>query len=332
MAEEEIWVFAEQRDGRLQRVALELVGKARAMAGGSRPVVAVLLGSGVEGLAGDLFAAGAEEVLLADHPALKFYRTQPYADVLVPVLQERQPDIVLFGATALGRDLAPRLAARLGTGLTADCLDLALDPQGLLVQTKPSYGGNVLVHITIPRHRPQMTTVRPRVFPLPPLERARQGKLTRLTVDLVEDQISLKVLEVVPLPQPAVRLEDAAVVVAGGRGMGSKENFQLLEELARVLGGVVGATRPPVDEGWIGADRQIGQSGKTVAPRLYIACGLSGVVQHTVGMQKADVVVAINKDPHAPIFDLATYGIVGDVKDILPALTARFREFKAKGA
>lgn len=332
MAKEEIWVFAEQRDGRLQRVALELVGKARALAGTSRPVVAVLLGSGVEGLAGDLFAAGADEVLVADHPALNSYRTQPYTDVLFPTFKERQPDIVLFGATTLGRDLAPRLAARLGTGLTADCLDLALDSQSLLVQTKPSYGGNVLVHITIPQHRPQMTTVRPRVFPLPPLERPRQGKLTRLVVNLVEDQIPLKVLEVIPLPQPAVRLEDAAVVVAGGRGMGSKDNFKLLEELAQVLGGVVGATRPPVDEGWIGADRQIGQSGKTIAPRLYIACGLSGVVQHTVGMQKADVVVAINKDPHAPIFDLATYGIVGDAKVIVPALTARFRELKASGA
>lgn len=320
---QEIWVIAETVQGQLGAVTLELLGKARSLArtaGGQ--VTAVLLGHPVAALAGTLAAAGADRVLVADHPELAAYRTLPYAAVLADLITAHQPSIVLFGATSQGRDLAPRLAARLRTGLTADCLDLSLNEDGLLVQTKPSYGDNVMVDIVIPAHRPQMATVRPHVFPLPEQDGRRRGRVEEIPVHLDAATLTTRVREVLAEVQPASRLEEAEVVVAGGRGMGSKENFGLLYQLAEALGGVVGATRPPVDEGWIDAAYQIGQSGKTIAPKLYIACGISGAVQHTVGMEKAKVVVAINKDAGAPIFNFATFGIVGDVREVVPALLA----------
>jgi electron transfer flavoprotein alpha subunit len=320
---QEIWVVAETYQGRLAPVTLELIGKARALASGvGGKVTAALLGSGVTELSSELIACGADTVLVADHPELALYRTLPYARVLTELIEARHPDVVLFGATSQGRDLAPRLAARLRTGLTADCLDLSFDKDGLLIQTKPSYGDNVMVDIVIPRHRPQMATVRPHVFPAPEKDAGREGRVEVVPVHLDQADLVTRVREVIAEVEEASKLEEADVVVAGGRGMGSKENFNLLYQLARALGGVVGATRPPVDEGWIDAAYQIGQSGKTIAPKLYIACGISGAVQHTVGMEKAKVVVAINKDPSAPIFNFATYGIVGDVREVIPALIA----------
>lgn len=326
---QEIWVVAETNQGRLAPVTLELVGKARALAeAAGAAVTAVLAGHPVAGLAAELIASGADTVLVADHAELASYRTLPYAEVLAGLIRARRPSIVLFGATSQGRDLAPRLAARLRTGLTADCLDLSLDKDGLLVQTKPSYGDNVMVDIVIPEHRPQMATVRPHVFPQPEKNAARRGRIEEVGVSLDSAALCTRVREVLAEVQPASKLEEAEVVVAGGRGMGSKENFALLYQLARALGGVVGATRPPVDEGWIDAAYQIGQSGKTIAPKLYIACGISGAVQHTVGMEKAKLVVAINKDAGAPIFNFATYGIVGDVREVIPALLAQLNAGK----
>lgn len=322
----DIWVVAELVGERLAPVSLQLLGKARQLAdqaGGQ--VVAVLFGHEIEHWAQDLIDYGANEVILADHPELAYYRTLPYARALTRLVQEKKPNVVLLGATSFGRDLAPRVAARLETGLTADCLDLSLDKDGLLVQTKPSYGDNVMVDIVIPEHRPQMATVRPNVFPLP--ERStRTGKVTTAPVDLQPEDLITVVKEIIAEKQEAARIEDADVIVCGGRGMGSKENFEQLYALADALGGVVGATRPPVDEGWIDGAFQIGQSGKMVAPKLLITCGVSGAVQFTVGMEKSKVVVAINKDANAPIFNFATYGIVGDVKEIIPVL---LQEIKA---
>jgi electron transfer flavoprotein alpha subunit len=318
---QDIWVVAETNCGVLAGVTLELLGKARSLAQScDGTVTAVLLGADVAPLAAQLVAYGADTVLLAQDPELAQYRTLPYTAVLTELIGARKPAIVLLGATSQGRDLAPRVAGRLRTGLTADCLELILDRDGLLVQTKPSYGDNVMVDIVIPEHRPQMATVRPHVFPLPEKQEGRSAKVEEVSVKLEASDLTTRVREIIVEEQQASKLEEADVIVAGGRGMGSRENFALLEKLAHALGGVVGATRPPVDEGWIDAAYQIGQSGKTVAPKLFIACGISGAVQHTVGIEKSKVIVAINKDASAPIFNFATYGIVGDVRDVIPAL------------
>ncbi|MGI6597640.1 MAG: electron transfer flavoprotein subunit alpha/FixB family protein [bacterium] len=318
---DDIWVVTELVGKGLASVSLQLLGKARQLADqADGKVMAVAMGHQIMPLAQEIVEHGADEVLVADHPELAYYRTLPYARVLTELVQERKPNVVLLGATSQGRDLAPRVAARLQTGLTADCLELHIDDQGLLVQTKPSYGDNVMVDIVIPDHRPQMATVRPNVFPLPKRMADRQGKVSSVTVTLQPDDLRTVVKDIMAEEQEAFRLEEADVVICGGRGMGSKENFEQLYALAQAFGGVVGATRPPADEGWINPAFQIGQSGKMVAPKLFIACGVSGAVQFTVGMEKSKTVVAINKDAAAPIFDFATYGIVGDTREIIPAL------------
>ncbi len=317
----DIWVVAELVGGGLAPISLQLLGKARSLAdqAGGR-VVAVIMGEKVKTLAKELVAQGADQVLLVEDKELALYRTLPYTRVLVELVQKHEPDIILLGATSQGRDLAPRVAARLETGLTADCLELSINKEGLLVQTKPSYGDNVMVDIVIPESRPQMATVRPNVFPVPDKDTKRKGKVVSVPVNLQPDDLSTVVKEIIPQEHEASKLEEADVIVCGGRGMGSKENFDLLYQLADALGGSVAATRPPVDEDWIDASFQIGQSGKTVAPKLFITCGVSGAVQFTVGMEKSKVVVAIDKNPSAPIFNFATYGIVGDVREIVPAL------------
>ncbi|MCL4514457.1 MAG: electron transfer flavoprotein subunit alpha/FixB family protein, partial [Firmicutes bacterium] len=287
----------------------------------------VLLGQGVEGLASEAWAHGAQNVYLIDDPLLKNYRTQPHAHGLVALVQQYRPEILLLGATTLGRDLASAVATSLGTGLTADCTRLAIDPQTrLLEQTRPAFGGNIMATILCANRRPQMSTVRPRVMDMPARDPSRQGKLIRHELGMREDEMLTRMVEFVSAETAdVVNLVDAEIIVAGGRGMGSPKNFGMLEELAKVVGGVVGASRAVVDAGWLSYAHQVGQTGQTVRPKIYISCGISGAIQHLVGMQTSDIIIAINSDPEAPIFKVATYGIVGDVLQVLPMLTEQLR-------
>lgn len=320
-----VWVFAEQREGKLMNVTLELLGKAGEFAREEGvKLTAILLGSGVERLAPELIYHGAGEVILVDSPVLAKYSTIPYATALADLVNEYKPSIFLFGATALGRDLAPRVMAKLKTGLTADCLDLQLDEKGLLVQTKPSYGGNVMCKIVCPKRRPQMATVRPKVFPIPARDESRRGSIIKKDLQVREDE-RYRITGSKP-EMPESKIEEADIIVVGGRGLEKKENLALIQELAEVLGGSVGCTRPLADEGWLPAFCQIGQSGKTVKPKLIIACGVSGAVQFNAGIQGSDCIVAINRDPNAPIFSIANYGITGNVEEVLPVLIRKFKE------
>lgn len=317
-----VWVFAEQRAGMLTRVARQLVGKARELTDtlGAK-AVAVLLGHNVDTLAQELIWCGADEVLVADHPLLERYRTDAYTKVFASLVQEKKPEIVLFGATHIGRDLAPRVAQRLHTGLTADCTGLDIDEsERLLLQTRPAFGGNIMATIACPRHRPQMATVRPGVMRALPEDKTHTGEITRVEVDLAETDLMTKILEIVKEGKHTVDLEEAKVIVTGGRGLGGPDGFKLIEQLAALLGGAVGASRATVDAGWISHDHQVGQTGKTVHPELYIACGVSGAIQHQAGMKDAKYIIAINKDPSAPIFQIADFGVVGDLYKVIPAL------------
>jgi electron transfer flavoprotein alpha subunit len=326
MAEPQIWVFIEQRQSVIHEVGLELLGKARELADpvGAR-VAALLLGAGVLPLADTLISFGADMVLVADHPALEPYRLLPYTQVLAEACRARQPDIMLFGATSLGVELAPRLAARLKTGLSAHCIDLQLDADGHLLQLVPGWGGGVLATIKTPEHRPQMATVRPGVMKKPQ-PAPRSGQVIPLTPGEDLDLSGPRVLEVHREEPQELPLETAEVVVAGGFGVGGPEGWKRLEELAGLLGGAVGATRPPVDEGWASEEQMIGQSGKTVRPRLYIGVGISGMSHHVVGMDEAEFVVAINTDPQAAIFEVADLAIVGDQREIIPLLLKELRK------
>ncbi|MGQ9682635.1 MAG: FAD-binding protein [Anaerolineae bacterium] len=326
-----VWVFAEQRDGNLTRVAEQLMCKARDLADalGVR-AEAVLLGHQVEPLAEALIWDGADTVYLADDPRLTHYRTEPYARVLADLIRERRPEIVLFGATAIGRDLAPRISQRLHTGLTADCTALEIDEnERLLLQTRPAFGGNVMATIACPVHRPQMATVRPGVMVARPPDPSRQGSMQRVPVRLEPQDLRVLVREVVKGARSRADLESARIIVSGGRGLGSPAGFALLEDLAAALGGEVGASRAAVDAGWIAQDHQVGQTGKTVHPEMYVACGISGAIQHQAGMKEAKFIVAINKDPSAPIFRIADVGIVGDLYQVVPEV---IREVKAAKA
>jgi electron transfer flavoprotein alpha subunit len=303
-------------------VARELVAKGRLLADarGAR-LTALVCGADVEAAAGELVALGADRVLGAAHPVLEHFHDDAFVEAAVALMGEERPEIMLCGGTVLGRAFFPRLAARLGTGLTADCTSLEIDGEsGILLQTRPAYGGNLLATIACPDRRPQMATVRPKVFPAGATDPARRGEIVVRREWGEPLRSRTKVLEILEEVIQSVSIADADVIVAGGRGMGAAENFALLEELARTLGGAVAASRAPVDAGWVPYARQVGQTGKTVCPKLYIACGISGQVQHLVGMQSADVIVAINKDPQAPIFSVATYGIVGDALEVVPLL------------
>jgi electron transfer flavoprotein alpha subunit len=294
------------------------------------PVSAVVMGSGVEALAGQAIAYGADTVYLADEATLGTFRLEPYAALLVKLVQEHRPEILLLGATTRGRDLAAAVAAELGTGLAADCTGLEVEPgTRILRATRPALGGNVLSTVVIPRHRPQVASVRPRVFELPAPDPARSGQVVRVPAVLPEEAIPTRVLEVVR-EEGGVNLTEARVIVSGGRGVGSAEGFRPLQELADLLGGAVGASRSAVDQGWISYPHQVGQTGVTVRPDLYIACGISGAIQHVAGMRTSRYIVAINKDPEAPIFQIADYGVVGDLKAIVPALTRALREKMGK--
>ncbi len=325
----EVWVFAEHTDGKPANVSWELLGKGKDLANdlGGR-VCSVVLGNGMEAVTKEAFAYGADKVYLIEDPVLGHYRTQSYLHGMIKLIEKYRPDIVLFGATTMGRDLAGAVATKLQTGLTADCTGLTIDPERkLLEQTRPAYGGNIMATILCEKRRPQMSTVRPRVMSMPPRDDARTGETIRESLGLAEDDVLTKLVEYVREDQGEVtRIEDANILISGGRGIGGPEGFKMLEDLAEVLGGVVSGSRATVDAGWIPHSRQVGQTGKTVRPRLYIACGISGAIQHLVGMQTSDVIIAINRDPNAPIFGVATYGIVGDVREVVPALTKVARE------
>ncbi|NTU43832.1 MAG: electron transfer flavoprotein subunit alpha/FixB family protein, partial [Nitrospirales bacterium] len=308
-----IWVFAEQRDGMVATVAYELLGEGRKLADElETELCAVLFGSSEE-QAQELIRWGADRVLHCTHPLLERFHDEPYSQLLARLIGEHKPEIVLSGATPIGRSFMPRVAVRLRTGLAADCTSLVMEKETrTLLQVKPAYGGNIMATIVCPEHRPQMTTVRPGILKKGVYDPERKGEI--IAVPAGDLSSRTLVLETVKETQEcAVKIQDAPVVIAGGRGMGDEKGFRLLDDLAALLGGVVGATRPPVDEGWINHNHQIGQTGKAVCPRIYFACGISGAVQHTVGVQPGDMVIVINKNPEAPIFDMATHGIVGDV-------------------
>lgn len=321
-----VWVFAEQKDNSVLQVVLELLGGGRKLADTlSVPLSAVLLGSKIEDQANTLFAYGADRVYLVEDESLENYNDESYADIFTQLVNKYKPEIVLVGATAYGRSLAPRVASRLNTGLTADCTELGIDPETKnLLQTRPAFGGNLMATIICPDRRPQMATVRPKVMkPMEP-DYSRKGEIIRPDV-LIPDNLLIKVIERVHTVYEKVSLTEADIIVSGGRGLGDAKNFELVRELAEVLGGAVGASRATVDAGWIDYSHQIGQTGRTVGPRVYFACGISGAVQHLAGMSSSDIIIAINKDADAPIFKIATFGIVGDVLEVLPELIKEFR-------
>ena len=325
-----VWVFAEQRDGRLKGVAYELLSEGRKLADKlDTQLCAVCIGHNVEG-AEQLVAYGADKVYLADDPALADHQEDFYTGVLVDLIRKHRPEILLAGATAMGRSFIPRVASILYTGLTADCTGLDIDPESkLLLQTRPTFGGNVMATIMCQAKRPQMSTVRPHVFKMSAPDDSRQGEIIKVDFDKEAITSRTRLLDFIEDLTEKVKLDDADIIVSGGRGLGKPENFQIIKELADALGAALGSSRPPVDDGWIPYSHQVGQTGKTVCPKLYIACGISGAVQHLAGMQTADVIVAINEDPNAPIFQVATYGIVGDLFELVPMLTDRFK--KARG-
>ena len=325
-----ILVFAEYRHGTIASVAYELLGIGRKLAD-QRGVelAAVVLGGAVSECANDLIAAGADRVLVAEHPELEQFREDIYAGILEKVIREQKPEVVLAGATAIGRSVIPSVATAINAGLTADCTRLEIrESDGMLLQTRPAFGGNIMATIECPQTRPQMATVRPKVMAPAVPDSSRQGQV--LVVELPEAllQSRLQVLETVINTEDQVNIQEVEALVAGGRGLDSAKGFALLRELAEELGGAVAASRAAVDAGWIPYAHQVGQTGKTVSPKLYIACGISGAVQHAVGMQSAEVVVAINRDKDAPIFDIATYGVVGDLFEVVPRLIQRLQEMK----
>lgn len=324
-----VWVFAEQREGELQKVSLELLGEGRRVADKlGVKLTALLLGDNVEGLANTLAEHGADEILVAEDKNLQHYTTDAYTKVICDLVNERKPGILFVGATFIGRDLGPRLAARLSTGLTADCTSIDVEVEnGALLATRPAFGGNLMATIACPEHRPQMATVRPGVFEKVTTDPSK-AKIEKVEVKLSDADVRTKVVETVKTAKDIIDISEAKVIVSGGRGVGSKENFALLKELADVLGGVVAGSRAAVEKGWIENAYQVGQTGKTVKPSIYIACGISGAIQHVAGMQDSDMIIAINKDETAPIFQVADYGIVGDLNKVLPELIAQAKAVK----
>ncbi|MEG2370586.1 MAG: electron transfer flavoprotein subunit alpha/FixB family protein, partial [Alistipes sp.] len=319
-----VFVFAEQRGGKIGSVAFELLGKARDLADTlGEKVVAVLIGDGVIDRAQSLIEHGADQVICADAPELKDYITEPYAQAMYQIIMQYHPSIVLFGATTIGRDIAPRLSARLETGLTADCTKLEISPEGELMMTRPAFGGNLMATIQCPDHRPQMSTVRPGVMRSRDKEVERRGEIVRFAPQFERERFRVRLIENVCVDKGAVDIAEAHILVSGGRGVGCKEGFCTLQALADVLGAEVSSSRAMVDAGVMDHCRQVGQTGKTVRPDLYFALGISGAIQHLAGMEEAGFIVAINKDKYAPIFQVADLGIVGDLHKILPLLTAR---------
>ena len=333
-----VFVFAQQVDNVLDGVAFELLGKGKDLAKDlNTEVTAVLIGSGVKGLADQLAEYGADRVIVVDDPELKDYRTEPYAHALASVINEYKPEIMLVGATAIGRDLGPTVSARVKTGLTADCTSLEIGDFPLvatpgkeqkhnqLLMTRPAFGGNTIATIACPDHRPQIATVRPGVMQkIAPITGAK-ANVVEFNPGFTPNNRYVEILNIVKAVKTTANIMDAKILVSGGRGVGSKENFKLLEDLAEVLGGTVSCSRAVVENGWLPVDLQVGQTGKTVRPQIYFAIGISGAIQHVAGMEDSDLIIAINKDEDAPIFDVADYGLVGDLNKIVPALTAALK-------
>lgn len=326
-----VWVFCEQKKGIIQSVAYELLGEGRKLAERlGVELSAVLLGSDIKDKAKDLILRGADKVYLVDSHKLKNYQNEPYTKVLVKLIRKYKPEILLAGATSIGRSLVSRVAVRVHTGLTADCTGLEIGDDRLLLQTRPAFGGNIMATIITQNHRPQMATVRHKTMKEASVDKSRHGKIIEEKFDDSELTSRTELLDIVEEIEETVNLTEADIIVSGGRGVGGSDNFRLIRELAVVLGGAVGASRSAVDSDWIPYSHQVGQTGKTVCPKIYIACGISGQIQHLAGMQSSEIIVAINKDPHAPIFNVATYGIVADLFEALPALTAKFKEVLGK--
>ena len=334
-----VYVFAEQVDNKLSGIAFELLGKAKDLAADlNAEVAAVLIGSDVKGLADELAAYGADKVIVVDDPELKEYRTEPYAHALASVIEKYKPEIMLVGATAIGRDLGPRVSARVQTGLTADCTqleigDFPINPvagkeqkHNQLLMTRPAFGGNTIATIACPDNRPQMATVRPGVMQkIDPIAGAK-AEVIEYNPGFIPDNKYVEILDIVKELSDTVDIMDAKILVSGGRGVGSAENFKMLQDLADVIGGTVSCSRAVVDNGWLPKELQVGQTGKTVRPNVYFAIGISGAIQHTAGMEESDIIIAINKDDSAPIFDVADYGIVGDLNKIVPKLTEELKK------
>lgn len=324
-----VWVFAEQREGELQKVSLELLGEGRKIADKlGVKLTALILGDNINHLADTLGRHGADEVIVAENELLKHYTTDGYTKVICDLANERKPGILFIGATFIGRDLGPRVAARLSTGLTADCTVLDVDVEKAdLLATRPAFGGNLMATIACPDHRPQMATVRPGVFSKL-ADEDRNFTIEKVEVELQDSDIRTKIVEIVKEAKDIVDISEANFIVSGGRGVGSKENFAILKELADALGGTVAGSRAAVENEWIERDYQVGQTGKTVRPTIYIACGISGAIQHVAGMQDSDLIIAINKDASAPIMKAADYAIVGDLLKVVPEMTAQVKAMK----
>lgn len=324
-----VWVFAEQREGQLQKVSLELLGEGRKIADklGSK-LTALLIGNKVQNLVEDLSRHGADEVLVVDAPELENYTTDGYTKAICELANAKKPNIIFIGATFIGRDLGPRVAARLETGLTADCTSLDVDVEsGDLLATRPAFGGNLMATIVCPDHRPQMATVRPGVFEKLPLGE-NDATVENVEIKFNSNDIRTKIVEIIKEHKDIVDISEANVLVAGGRGIGSEENFKMLKELAEVMNGSIAASRAAVEKGWVDKDYQVGQTGKTVRPNIYVACGISGAIQHAAGMQDSDMIIAINKDANAPIMKIADYAIIGDVNKVVPEFIAQLKAMK----
>ena len=337
-----VFVFAQQVDNVISNIAYELIGKGKELAKDlGVKVTAVLVGSDVKGLADQLAEYGADKVIVVDDPELKEYRTEPYTHAIASVIKEFKPEIFLIGATAIGRDLGPRVCARIHTGLTADCTkldigDFPMNPvpgretkHNQLLMTRPAFGGNTIATIACPDFRPQMATVRPGVMQKAPKEAGKKAVVTEFNPGFTKNNKYVDILEVVKAVSNTVDIMDAKILVSGGRGVGSPENFKILDDLAEAIGGTVSCSRAVVDAGWKPKDLQVGQTGKTVRPNVYFAIGISGAIQHLAGTEESDIIVAINKDESAPIFDVADYGVVGDLNKIVPMLTEKIKEAKA---
>ena len=326
-----VWVFIEQTEGHPARVSLELLGKGRELADKLNvELTALLIGESVSDMAKELVGYGADRVIVADDPMLKAYHTEPYTDIISEQAMKEKPEVLTVGASPIGRDLAPKLSFRLNAGCTADCTDLDIDEENrLFVSTRPAFGGNVMATIICPEHRPQMSTVRPGVMALPEKDESRKGEIIHLDLHLNKEEVKVEILESVKGRSEGVNIQEADRIVAVGMGAGDRDAFDMIKELAELLEAEVAATRLAVDAGWISHDFQIGQTGKTVRPSLYIACGISGAVQHTAGMSGSKIIIAINSDPNAEIFKIADYGIVGDVGKVVPALISELKSLKS---
>ncbi len=340
-----VFVFAQQVDNQISNIAYELIGKGKDLAADLQTeVTAVLVGSDVKGLADKLAEYGADRVIVVDDPELKEYRTEPYTHALASVIEKYKPDIFLIGATAIGRDLGPRVCARIHTGLTADCTQLDIGDFPLvpipgreqkhnqLLMTRPAFGGNTIATIACPDFRPQMATVRPGVMQKKEKVKGAKANIEEFNPGFTPNKNYVEILEIVKKVSDVVDIQDAKILVSGGRGVGSPENFKILEDLAAAVGGQVSCSRAVVDSGWKPKELQVGQTGKTVRPHVYFAIGISGAIQHVAGMEESDIIIAINKDETAPIFDVADYGVVGDLNKIVPDLTKKILEAKAAKA